>query len=329
MLKIKGAALGLPNKKITDIEYDQLAQLAPGTSYRQTKIKERYFVTMETSTDLAVKAISNLLYKVNKTYQDIDLLVSASATDDIAIPYNAAMIHAKLDGNYKHSIHTFDVGASCLSFLNALDVVYSLMYCKGYKRAIIVSSDVSHYCLDLSNVVENGIFGDGAAAVMVEVNNSLPSNILASKFITASAGVNFCKINHGGSRAAKGSPYEHEANANFKMDAKNIYKLSRQIVPDFIKGLVSSAYLSLDDINCFIPHQASHHAIEHLQKALNVPSEKVINIFSKFGNQVAASLPTALTCGIDSGCFKDGDKIMLFGTGAGLTVGGMIMEYQS
>lgn len=329
MLRIVETAIGLPSLKLTDEDYDIWAEIELGTSFKKTYIKERYFVKEETSTDLALRAVRGILNKSNLKYEDIDLLICANATNDIALPYNAALLNAKIESKKEKLVHTFDVGASCLSFLNALEVAYSLMLFKKYKRAVIVSTDISHFCMDKKNIKENGIFGDGSAAVLIEVDNEKENNILASKFVTIKEGVDFCKINHGGSRVAPGSAHEHLKDPYFKMDAKNIYKVSKKYIPDFIDSVLKEANLKLEDIDLFIPHQASYHAMEHLVRELKIDGEKVVNIFQNFGNQVAASLPTALAKAIEQKKIKNKDKVMLFGTGAGLTIGAIIMEYRN
>jgi 3-oxoacyl-[acyl-carrier-protein] synthase-3 len=87
------------------------------------------------------------------------------------------------------------------------------------------------------------------------------------------------------------------------------------------------AGLTHDELDWIVPHQGSHLALSHLTRRLGFKKEKVIDIFSEHGNQVAASLPTALDIAIKDSRIRRGQRILLIGTGAGLSIGGMVLEY--
>ena len=91
--------------------------------------------------------------------------------------------------------------------------------------------------------------------------------------------------------------------------------------------LLQQAALPLAQIDWIIPHQASQQAMQHAAKRLSLGPDKVIDIFAQHGNQVAASLPTALDIAVRDGRIQRGQTLMLIGTGAGLSLGGMILEY--
>ncbi len=111
------------------------------------------------------------------------------------------------------------------------------------------------------------------------------------------------------------------------MDGKKAYKMAAHLLQDFVQKLISQSGLALDEINMLVPHQGSAHGLRHLTKLLALASEKVVNIFSEHGNQVATSLPTALYTALQSNKLKRGDKILLVGFGAGISVGGIVLEY--
>src|SRR6185369_11877369 len=116
-----------------------------------------------------------------------DCLVAASGTPDQAMPSNSALIHRELGLS---AIPAFDVGASCLSFLVALDTAACLIDAGRYRRILIVSSDIASCGLDWSKLEASGIFGDGAAAAVVGPADGEDggSALLASSFVTLSEG---------------------------------------------------------------------------------------------------------------------------------------------
>lgn len=327
-IEIISSGEGLPKNKVNHFDFDLLANLDSGTSLKETKIKNRYMSLNENATDLAFIASTEALKKANLSLIDIDLLVVASATMDKALPFNAAMLNAKLQefNNKKHYFQTMDIGASCLSFMVALDTVSYMLQSNKYKKALIVSSDISTNCLNFNDIKTNGIFGDGAAAVIVK-KSSGESKIIASNFITIPEGVDYCQINSGGSRFHRIKGKENHSNAVFEMNGKKLFGLALKFMPNFVNDLLEKANLNLNDIDMVIPHQASYQSLEHIIKILKIHQEKCINIFADHGNQVAASLPTALNFAINNKRIKRGDKILLLGTGAGVTIGGIILQY--
>lgn len=327
-IKILSTGIGLPTNKVDHFSFDKIANLNLGTSLKETKIESRYISLNETSTDLGFIAANEALIRANLTIKDIDLIVVASATMDKALPFNAAMLNAKIQESYreKYYFQTMDIGASCLSFIEALDTVSYMLQDKKYKKALIVSADVSSYCLDFKNLKSNGIFGDGAAAVIVEKGDGL-SKILASDFITLPEGVDYCQINSGGSRFHRRPGQEKNIDAVFEMNGKRLFALVLKFIPNFLNNLLEKANLKIEDINMVIPHQASFQSLEHIFKILNITENNYINIFPHFGNQIAASLPTALDFAINNKKINRGNKVLLLGTGAGVTIGGIILEY--
>jgi 3-oxoacyl-[acyl-carrier-protein] synthase-3 len=111
------------------------------------------------------------------------------------------------------------------------------------------------------------------------------------------------------------------------MDGRATYRLAAQHFPDFLHTLLSRADLGMDDLTCIVPHQASGKALDHLSRALGVPAERLIRTLPDVGNQVAASIPNALHHAISSGRLQRGDTLALLGTGAGLSIGGLVLRY--
>jgi 3-oxoacyl-[acyl-carrier-protein] synthase-3 len=111
------------------------------------------------------------------------------------------------------------------------------------------------------------------------------------------------------------------------MNGKSVFKLAAEHLPAFVEQLLTQAHLRLEQIDWVVPHQASHLALTHLSKRLGFAHERVINIFADHGNQLAASMPTALDIAIRDGRICRGHRVLLLGTGAGLSLGGVVMEY--
>lgn len=327
-IRIIGTGMALPQQQLSSDQLDQKLGLRAGSTLKQTGVRRRFLSTTETAAQLAAQACRAALQDAGLQWSDIDCLVATSATMDQALPYNAALIHAEL-GLTAQRTSTFDIGASCMSFLTGLDTMSYLVDAGRYRYVMLVSADIATFGLDWSRLKECGIFGDGAAAVVIRKSHAgESSSILSSRTETLSAGVEHCKIPAGGSRfhpRRLSAPIEPLS--VFHMEGKSVFKLVAGELPAFAADLLATAKLRMQEISLVVPHQASQLALDHLSKRLALSASQLVDIFTDFGNQVGASLPTALHMAIAGGRAQRGDPLLLIGTGAGLTMGGMVLTY--
>jgi len=328
-VQILGSAHVLPQRCVLSSELDQQMGLSNGKIESIGGVHQRYFASVnENAATLAADAGRKALLAANLTLNDIDCLVATSATMDQGMPSNAALIHSEL-GLSASGIPAFDINASCLGFLAALDTLTYMLSSGHHQRILVVAADLASCGLNWDDFESSAIFGDGAAGVVLgQSNDESTSTILATSFKTFSEGVHFCEIPGGGSRYHP-SRIEQPFNplTKFHMNGKKVFRLACHHMPTFIDDLFARVDMALDDVDWIVPHQASQLAIHHLIKRLNFDADKVINIFKYHGNQVAASLPTALDIAISDGRIKRSDTVLLLGTGAGLSMGAALMVY--
>lgn len=112
----------------------------------------------------------------------------------------------------------------------------------------------------------------------------------------------------------------------FAMDGKAVFKLAMTHTERFVSTLLAKAGLDYSDVDCVVIHQASHLAMKHAVARLGFAPDSVINIYATHGNQVSASIPTALYHAYTSGKLRSGTKVALLGTAAGFAIGGMILQ---
>jgi 3-oxoacyl-[acyl-carrier-protein] synthase III len=328
-IRILGTGHVLPSHKVLSSELDIQLKHPLGYIERNSGVRQRHFATpSDTAARLGAQAALIALKAANLQLSDIDCLVAASGTMDQGMPCNAALIHHEL-GLSDSGVPAFDVNASCLGFLAALDTLSWAIMAGRYRCVLIVAADIASCGLDWSVIESSAIFGDGAAAVIVSLSDGhTGSTILSADLRTYSSGVGLCKIPAGGSRfhpSRIDQPFEPLA--KFKMDGKGVFKLASAHIPNFVDALLLHAGITRNELDWVVPHQASHLALSHLTKRLGFHKEKVINIFAEHGNQVAASVPTTLDVAIRDGRIQRGQHVLLLGTGAGLSIGGMVMVY--
>lgn len=329
-VKILATGQYLPRKLVTSASLDDKLNKAKGWVQHKSGIQQRHFVERETATDMAVYATQQAIHHAQLTLADIDCIVSANGTTVQAIPCSAALLKHQLQ-LHDSPIPAFDINSTCLSFITAIDVLSYLLAAQRYRTILVVSSDVASVGLNWHDLESSIILGDGAAAAII---TSTPidedSQIIASHMETYSQGAHFCEIKAGGSQYHPTHYPDNvipEKDYLFQMRGKALYKLVTTHLPNFIENLLEKAHISLEDIDLVIPHQASQLALRYLTETIKVPPEKVMNIYADHGNQIAASIPTTLHEAIVQQKIQRGDIVMLLGTAAGVSIGGIILTY--
>lgn len=321
-VKIMGMGRYLPRNKILSTELDAKLQLAEGSVQKKSGLISRHFASMdETTSYMGAQASRIAVEKAQINLTDLDAIISACGVGEQAIPCTAALIQQQL-GLESSGIACFDVNSTCLSFITAFDIASHLLAGGRFKRILIVSSEIASVGLNWQDMETCTIFGDGAAACVVEQSEGR-ERILSAHHETHSIGANICKIDAGGTRY----PTPTVEQSLFHMEGKKVFKLASKLLDSLMENLLNKAQVSLSDIHWIIPHQASLLAMQHIQKRLNIPQEKYVSIYPHHGNQIAASIPTALCHLIDSQQLQRGQLVLLLGTGAGLAAGGLILEY--
>jgi 3-oxoacyl-[acyl-carrier-protein] synthase III len=328
-IRILGVGKYLPKTAISTKKIDEMGGFKPGLSFKMNKVENRHFASEEeTSTTMAFLALKEAMSISKTKASDIDTLISTSSVPEKLMPTNSCLIHQKLNG-LNSSMNCFDINASCLGFLQGLLVGTSLISNGIAKVVGIVSSEIASIGLDWTDIKTCSLFGDGAASIIISSasQNNDNSKIINCLFKTYSEGADYCQIKAGGTLHYNTKPYLHKDDCYFKMQGPEVYDLSSKMLPLFMDELFLKTHLSMNDIDIIIPHQASHLGLHLLKKAVNVNAHKIVNILSRVGNQVSASLPNALYEAISTGRLKKGQTALLIGTGAGLTIGGIILRY--
>lgn len=327
-VRILGTGKYLPKNIITADQLDKKLGFTTGTTLRVSGVETRHFIEDETASMMGAIAAKEALINANLTIQDIDCIICSSGTQEQAMPATGALM-AKQFGKLARGIPAFDINSSCLSFLTALDLLSYAVQQGRYRNVLIVASEIASIGLDWKDKESCTLFGDGAAAAVIRKSNDQEgAKIIAANIETYSEGAYFTEIPGGGTRFHPRHYLEEDGKPHlFRMDGRNVYKLSIQVLPDFVQQLLKAASMSMNDIKLVIPHQASVSALRLIAKRLQIPEEKLYVTVKKYGNTIAASIPLALHDAINSARIHRGDKIFLLGTAAGLSVGGMIIEY--
>ncbi|WP_426144012.1 3-oxoacyl-[acyl-carrier-protein] synthase III C-terminal domain-containing protein [Pseudomonas sp. DWP3-1-2] len=321
-LKIIATGVALPPGRVDSSALDTLLNKPAGYVEKRSGVLHRFHATTEASqAELASQALKDALARQHLPADSIDLLISASAVPMQALPCTAALI-LKVSG-LPSGTPGFDINCSCVSFITALQVAAGLLNTGIYRRIAIVSADLVSRGIDWDDEESSLIFGDGAACAIVERGDG-SSGILSSLVETYPEGSDLCEIQAGGTRRNPRAGIS-DRDFLFHMKGKQLFRQAAALIEGYLARLLASSGLTLAEIATVVPHQASHLSLEHMRRRLGVPSEVLVDIYRYHGNQVSASIPTALHTAFTTGRVNPGKPVMLIGTAAGLTLAGMVL----
>jgi 3-oxoacyl-[acyl-carrier-protein] synthase-3 len=327
-MQILGTGEFVPEKRVESEHFDRRWGKDLGWTYEQTGVASRAFVGPgEDTITMGTAAAQRALEAADVDASQLDAIISVGSVPYQAIPCTAVFLQRAL-GLGESGIPAFDINATCLGFIMALDVVSQAIALGKYRHVLIVASEPSSVGLNWDDPSTAGLFGDGAGAVVLGQSRREGAALRASYIQTFSAGLEFCQIRGGGSALNPRHHLEESlAGSVFEMNGRETYRLAAQLLPGFLSRLLGRAGVESNAIDVWVPHQASGRAIAHLQMALQIPVDGIVLTLETLGNQVSASLPIALHRGIESGRIQAGHVVALIGSGAGLSFGGAVLNY--
>jgi 3-oxoacyl-[acyl-carrier-protein] synthase-3 len=318
---IAGLGAYLPERVVTSAELEEGWGLAPGWIMRAAGVRERRYATHETAAGMAASAARRALAAAGMAAADLDLIIAASSAPQQAIPCTAALIQREL-GAPDGASACFDVNATCLSFLLAMQSAAHLLTAGTYRAALVVSSEIVGPSRNQADPASACLFGDAAAAaVLTRAPAGAASRVVWEQFATYSSAADLTAIPGGGSLHHPNDPATTPAMNVFHMDGGGIFRRTAKVAGPFLDRFFARAGWSREDVDVVVPHQASRHGVELLSARLGFRAEQVVSNLAERGNCVAASIPLALAEAAAAGRIRRGQRVLLVGTGAGLTLG--------
>lgn len=323
---IAGSGVYLPKRRVTAEQLDAMTHRPLGSTAKHFGVAHRaYADATETSSFMGEQAVRVALAEAQWEWGSIDAIIGACGVMEQPIPGTSVLIQRRL-GLGDSGIACFDINATCLSFLQALDRALAGFALGEWRRVLIVSADIASAALDYSDPEASVLFGDGAAAFAIEADG--PHRRLAHRFCTYGDGADSCRLEAGGTRLRPDVDWQGFLNAaKFRMDGREVFRATSRRFPPFLTDLMAAAGLPLSAIDLVIPHQASAAALEHLKRAIPNGHEKTVDIFATVGNQIATSLPFALHMARSEGRLRAGEHAMLIGSSAGISLGGAVVQW--
>lgn len=325
-LRIIGLGRYLPSRIVPSSELEQICHVAAGWVEHRNGVRERRWVTDETASFMAAQAACEALDQAGLQPSQLDLIINASGTAEQAIPDTGALIQRQL-GLGSSGIPAMTVHNTCLSFILGMDVAANFLATGRYRNILVVSTEVASCGINPREPESASLVGDAAAAVVVtHALDGEASAVHRTRFKTYGEGAYMTTIMGGGSHRHPRFAGHDPNDDLFHMDGPAVLRLVREHAEGFLEELNPGLSTSLGGIDVVIPHQASKVGLLMLSR-FGWPQEKVMHTLEWLGNCVSASIPSTLYQAVQDGHVSRGKKVLLVGTGAGLSLGGMILTY--
>lgn len=314
---ITAVAGWVPDDKLTNFDLEKMVDTNDEWIRTRTGISERRILKGEglATSDMVAPAVLDLCKKRGIDPTEIDCLIVGTVTPDMVFPSTANIVCDKIGAT---NAWGFDLSAACSGFLFSLSTGSSLIESGRYKKVVVVGADKMSAIIDYTDRNTCVIFGDGAAAVLLEPNEE-GYGVIDSILKTDGAGKNFLHMKAGGS--LKPATMETVANKEHfaYQEGQQVFKFAVKGMADVSAELLERNNLTGDDIAWLVPHQANLRIIDATANRMGLPKEKVMINIEKYGNTTAATIPLCLWEWESQ--LNKGDNIVLAAFGGGFTWG--------
>jgi 3-oxoacyl-[acyl-carrier-protein] synthase-3 len=319
--RVIGYGAYLPERIVTNAELEKTIDTNDAWIQERTGIKQRHIAADgELTSHLGTKAAANALSKAGLKPDDIDLVLVATTTPDDTMPATATKIQHAL-GITRGA--AFDINAACSGFVYALTVADSFIRSGAAKRILVIGAETYSRILDWTDRSTCILFGDGAAALVLEAYEG--------KGDANDRGLLFTKIYsdgqyHGILNTSGG--VSSTRNAGFlTMQGKEVFRHAVAKMADVLIEGLESLQLTSDAVDWVIPHQANTRIMLGVEKRLGMKSGKLIMTVENHANTSAASIPLAIHKSAENGQLQPGNLLALPALGAGLTWGACFLRW--
>ena len=321
---ITGIGGYVPDYILTNEELSRMVDTNDEWIMTRVGIKERHILTEEGlgTSYMARKAAKQLLKKTGVDPDSIDALIVTTSTADYQFPSTASIVLGKL--GLKNAM-AFDFWAACCGFLYTLDVASSMIQSGKYKKIIVIGADKMSSVVDYTDRQTCPLFGDGAAAVLLEATEEENIGVMDSYLRTDGKGLPFLHLKAGGSVSpASHFTVDHRLHFLYQ-EGRTVFRYAVTSMSDDCALIAERNNLNADNIRYVVPHQANIRIIEAVAKRLELSMDKVMLNIEHFGNTSAATIPLALWEYEDR--LKKGDNLILTAFGAGFVHGALYYKW--
>lgn len=333
-IHVLGTGSYTPAFQVTNEDMAKIVETNDEWIRTRTGIGTRRISDGEPTWYMGVQAAQRAIDAAGIDPKEIGLLIDTTITSEYITPSMSCIIQREVGAV---NAACFDLNAACSGFVYAMDTAHRFLKTDSSMRyALVVANESLSKITNYSDRSSCVLFGDGAAAVVIEYDEDalytshLGADGTGAKFLYAHSTLPptpFVKPERAAEYDAKIGPAPEGWEHTLLQDGREVYKFATHALVKAATLAAEKIDFDLNDLDKIVPHQANMRIIETAMKFLKQPMEKVITNIERHGNTSSASIPIAFDEAIREGKIQRGEKICLVGFGAGLTYAALIMEY--
>lgn len=305
---ILGIGSYIPEQVFTNADFEKILDTSDEWIRTRTGIEERRFAGDDVNTsDMAYESAVKALQQAEVSAEDIDLILVATVTPDMAFPTVSTLVQTRLGAV---NASAMDISAACAGFIYGIVTAQQFVETGAYKNVLVIGVEKLSKITNMEDRNTAVLFGDGSgAAVVGPVSEG--KGILSFDLGADGAGANHIK----------------KQGDFMEMNGREVFKFAVRQMGESSLKVIEKAGLSKEDVDYLIPHQANIRIMESAREKLDLPSDKMSVTVKKYGNTSSASIPMAMVEELEQGKIKDGDVLVLVGFGAGLVWGAVALRW--
>lgn len=317
---VRGVGHYLPERIMTNAEFEATLDTSDDWIRSRSGIERRHIAAPgETTSDLATRAAERALASAGLSGAEVDAIILATSTADLTFPSSATKVQHAIGMN---SGFAFDIQAVCAGFVYALTNANALILAGAAERVLVIGAETFSRLMDWTDRSTCVLFGDGAGAVVLEgrpgAGTAADRGILSTDLHSDGAFRELLYVDGGVSTGQIG---------HLRMQGKEVFRHAVEKLAETAHAALDKAGLGAADVDWIVPHQANLRIIAATAQRMQVPMERVVVTVQDHGNTSAASIPLALSVGVERGQITPGDLIVTEAIGGGLAWGAVILRW--
>jgi 3-oxoacyl-[acyl-carrier-protein] synthase-3 len=322
-VSITGLGSHVPERVLTNDDLSKMMDTSDEWIVERTGIRERRIAAPEEAlSDLALPAAREALADAGLEGPELDLIIVATVTPDMAFPATAAILADELGAN---EAGAYDLSAGCTGFMYAVAQAYGMLAGGLAQRALVVGGDVLSKILDWNDRGTAVLFGDGAGAVVMERVGE--GGFLGFELGADGSGGPQLYLPAGGSRTPATAESVADGRHFVQMNGREVFKFATRVLVTSAEAVLAECGRTVEEVDVYVPHQANVRIIDYATQKLGIPQDRVVIDVDRYGNTSSGSIPLALADAKADGRLAAGRLVLMTGMGAGLTWGSGLIEW--
>lgn len=316
-VSITGVGAALPERVVTNEELaPKLGVTTEWIEKRSGILERRYAAEDESASSLGSTAALEAIAHSGHRPEDIATVIVATCTPDYLLPATASIVQDKIGAT---NAAAFDLAAACSGFIYSISVAASLISAANSGPVVIIGSDLLSRHIDPGDALTAPLFGDAAAAVVLEADPS--AEPLFVQMGSDGSGLEQVLIPGGGSKLPEGGLPHDPSSLHLKMFGREVFRNAVRVMSELGESYGADAF------DLMVAHQANKRILDACAKEIGIGPDKVYMNLQRYGNTSAASIPLALWEAWKTGRLDTGDRLLMLAFGAGYTWGSAALRW--